>query len=57
MNWNSVEEFLAMGGYAPYVWGSVGMVAACLLGEVLALRARGRAVRTLIAALHAKGRG
>ena len=59
MNWNSFADFLAMGGYARYVWGSVGVFAVCLLGEVLALRARGRAVRALVAALNAgtKGRG
>ena len=28
MQWNSVGEFFAMGGYAFYVWGSFG---ACLL--------------------------
>jgi heme exporter protein D len=28
MQWHSVGEFLAMGGYALYVWGSFG---ACLV--------------------------
>jgi len=59
MNWHSLGEFVAMGGYAPYVWGSVAMTAACLVGEVLALQARRRAILTLIAALRvppAKGR-
>ena len=28
MNWGSVGEFLAMGGYAGYVWWSYGMAAA-----------------------------
>ena len=28
MQWHSTTEFLAMGGYAFYVWGSLG---ACLL--------------------------
>jgi heme exporter protein D len=50
MNWHSLDEFFAMGGYATYVWGSVAMTAAVLAGEVLALRARRRAVRASIAA-------
>ena len=32
MQWHSVGEFFAMGGYGPYVWGSVG---ACALAMVL----------------------
>ena len=59
MNWHSLGEFVAMGGYAPYVWGSVAVTAACLAGEVLALKARRRAILALLAALRvrpAKGR-
>lgn len=40
MHWPDLASFLAMGGYAPYVWGSVG---ACVLAvgiELVALRAR-----------------
>jgi heme exporter protein D len=40
MNWGSVGNFLEMGGYAWYVWGSYGVTAALVLAEVLALRAR-----------------
>jgi len=40
MNWNSVNEFLAMGGYALYVWGSYGMTALLVVIEIIALRAR-----------------
>jgi heme exporter protein D len=40
MNWGSVAEFFAMGGYAPYVWGSFAVVALCMLVETLAVRAR-----------------
>ena len=43
MIWRTWHDFLAMGGYAPYVWGSVGVTAAGVLFEVLALRARRRA--------------
>ena len=37
MIWRNLGDFLAMGGYALYVWGSVGMFLACLAGEWLAL--------------------
>ncbi|CAM3746901.1 heme exporter protein CcmD [Polaromonas hydrogenivorans] len=37
MIWRNVSDFVAMGGYALYVWGSVGMFLACLAGEWLAL--------------------
>jgi heme exporter protein D len=40
MQWNSIDEFLAMGGYAFYVWGSFGVTAAALLIEPLLLRKR-----------------
>jgi len=40
MSWTSAAEFFAMGGYAPYVWGSFGVVALCLIVEPLAVRAR-----------------
>jgi len=40
MHWNSVSDFFAMGGYAFYVWGSFGLTAAVVAGEVLLLRAQ-----------------
>jgi heme exporter protein D len=43
MIWHTWSEFVAMGGYGPYVWGSVGATATALALEVLALRARRRA--------------
>ena len=42
MNWHSVNEFLAMGGYGLYVWGAVVVLAASLGIEVLALRLRAK---------------
>jgi len=42
MQWHSVSEFFAMGGYAPYVWGSVGACALAMLVEPWALAARHR---------------
>ena len=37
MTWNSLEDFAAMGGYALYVWGSLGMCAAALAWEAVML--------------------
>ena len=44
MNWNSWADFVAMGGYGLYVWGSFGMVAVTLLVEMLQLRQRRQAL-------------
>ncbi len=44
MHWNSVSEFFAMGGYAFYVWGSFGLTAVVVAGEVLLLRAQRKTV-------------
>lgn len=49
MQWNSVGEFFAMGGYALYVWGSF---AACLLAmtiEPLLVGKRNRDILRLLA--------
>ena len=40
MVWNNAGEFLHMGGYAPYVWGSVGVTSGLMLIEVVLLRGR-----------------
>ena len=57
MNWGSAAEFFAMGGYAPYVWGSFAVVALCMLVEPLVVRARRmRALRGLQRANAAEGR-
>jgi len=40
MQWNSVSEFFAMGGYAFYVWGSFGSTALMVVAEVLLLRSQ-----------------
>jgi heme exporter protein D len=43
MQWNSVSEFFAMGGYAFYVWGSFGLTALVMIGEPLLIRAQRKA--------------
>ena len=45
MNWGSVGAFLAMGGYAGFVWGSYGVTALCIALEVALLVARARRLR------------
>jgi heme exporter protein D len=42
MQWNSVSEFFAMGGYAFYVWGSFGITALVVAVEMGLIRARRR---------------
>ena len=37
MQWNSVAEFLDMGGYAFYVWGSFGITALVAVSAPTAL--------------------
>lgn len=38
MHWHSWSDFVAMGGYGLYVWGSFGVTALALGWELLALR-------------------
>lgn len=42
MQWGSLENFLAMGGYGFFVWGSYGVTLAILAAEIWALRHRRR---------------
>ena len=42
MQWNSVSEFFAMGGYAFYVWGSFGLTAVIMVAEPLLIRRQRR---------------
>ncbi|MDP1780560.1 MAG: heme exporter protein CcmD [Hydrogenophaga sp.] len=39
---NNLGEFLAMGGYGLYVWGSLGMCAAVVVAELMVIRFRRR---------------
>jgi heme exporter protein D len=45
MQWESLADFLHMGGYGFFVWGSYAVTAICIVAELLALRARGRRAR------------
>ena len=42
MNWTSLDQFLHMGGYGLYVWGSYGVTLAVMLAEALSARHRHR---------------
>jgi heme exporter protein D len=44
MNAQSFSEFLAMGGYGMYVWGSMGMCGAALAAELMLIHLRRRAL-------------
>ena len=44
MNWGSWQNFLAMGGYGLYVWGSYAVTLAVLVAEIVALVTRRRGV-------------
>lgn len=48
MVWNSVSDFLHMGGYAFYVWGSALTTVIAMSFEVFFLRARRQAVLKMI---------
>ena len=49
MSWGSVDEFLHMGGYGLYVWGSYGVTFAALVIEAWVLVRRERALRARLA--------
>jgi heme exporter protein D len=42
MQWGGVSEFLNMGGYAAYVWGSYGVCVALVIAEIMSARSRRR---------------
>lgn len=44
MNWANWSDFLAMGGYALYVWGSYGVVFGLLTMEIVLLILRKRSI-------------
>ena len=44
MMWNSFSDFLSMGGYGLYVWGSLGVCAVVCILEPIALTLKRRAL-------------
>ena len=45
MIWSDWSQFLAMGGYGAYVWGSFGMCVLVPVVEIMQLALRNRALR------------
>lgn len=56
MNWHSLHDFLHMGGYGLYVWGSFAATAAVIAAELLALGARERALQARLRRAARKAR-
>ena len=50
MNWGSLSEFLAMGGYGDYVWGSFGVTALLFVVEIILVRRRRHAAQSQLPA-------
>ena len=44
-NWASWSDFIAMGGYGMYVWGSLGACTFAMVLELALLRRRGNMIR------------
>lgn len=49
MSWTSFDQFVHMGGYGLYVWGSYGVTLAVMLGEAWMARQRSRAALRAVA--------
>jgi heme exporter protein D len=49
MKWASVGDFLSMGGYGAYVWGSYAVTALVVVVEVVLVTHRYRAARAAAA--------
>ena len=47
MYWQNLNDFLAMGGYGFYVWGSYAVAAGCIAVEGWALLTRSRRAKKL----------
>lgn len=56
MNWQSWSEFLAMGGYGLYVWGSYAVTLVVLAVEIVELVMRRRGVIERLARFYAARR-
>ncbi|ELI6422130.1 heme exporter protein CcmD [Aeromonas veronii] len=51
MHFASFSDFMAMGGYAFYVWLSFGLTLVCLVGIIISTRMK---TRSLLAELRSK---
>ena len=55
MHWHSLADFLAMGGYALYVWGSFGACALAMAAEMQLVRRRHAGIAAPLRRRHAAG--
>ena len=57
IHWNSFADFIAMGGYAGYVWGSFGVTALIMIVEpILARRHQRQTLSRLKRQIRAEAR-
>jgi heme exporter protein D len=56
MSWNGIGDFLRMGGYGLYVWGSYAVTLGLLAVEVLILVRRDRSLSRRLRSRDAPGR-
>ena len=52
MIWNSLSEFLDMGGYGFYVWGSYLVTLICIAGEIVLVSNRRRTLLRHLSLIH-----
>ena len=52
MVWASFSDFLAMGGYGLYVWGSFLVFLICFVGEVVLVLNRRRTLLKQLSLIH-----
>lgn len=52
VNWSSVSEFLNMGGYGFYVWGSYLVALICVAGEIVLVFNRKRTLLRHLSLIH-----
>ncbi len=52
MAWTSIDQFLHMGGYGLYVWGSYGVTLVVMLAETLLVRHRLQAAKAALRELE-----
>jgi heme exporter protein D len=52
MSWGSLSDFLDMGGYGLYVWGSYLVFFVCIVGEVILVFNRKRTLLKHLSLIH-----
>jgi heme exporter protein D len=57
MSWGSWSDFVSMGGYGLYVWGSYAVTVIVLAAEIASVRRRSRAAADAVRGLRAAGDG